>query len=376
MNSRPDPGDRPLHIDSLLVSRGRPHEPGAPVNPGIFPTSIYREGGAYTYGREGNPTWAALEDALGAAEAGEAVVFSSGIAAINGVLDLVPRGGTVVAPDHPYSGTAARLAELEAGGEVRVVRVPMPATDTLIDAAASADLVWLETPTNPLMELCDIQAVTQAAQAAGTLVAVDNTFATALAQRPLDLGAHFSVQSATKYIGGHSDLLLGTVCVRNEEHADALRRRRMLLGAVPGALESWLALRGLRTMALRVERSSASALELAARLSTHPAVAQVLYPGLPSHPQAELAARQMAHGGSVVSFRVAAGADAAQRVCESVTLINHMTSLGGVETTMERRARHPLEHPDVPQDLIRLSVGIEHVDDLWQDLAAALTECG
>ncbi len=376
MSPGPDRNEHPLHVDSLLVSRGRPHEPGSPVNPGIFPTSIYHEGGPYTYGREGNPTWAALEEALGAVEGGDSIVFGSGIAAINAVLDLVPRGGTVVAPDHPYSGTAARLAELEAAGHVRVVRVPMPATDQLIDAAAGANLVWLESPTNPLMELCELRMVSEAARSAGALVAVDNTFATALAQRPLDLGAHFSVQSATKYIGGHSDLLLGTVCVRSSEHADALRRRRALLGAVPGALESWLALRGLRTMALRVDRSATTARELATRLSTHPNVKAVLYPGLPSHPQADLAAAQMANGGSVVSFRVAAGADAAQRVCESVTLINHMTSLGGVETTMERRARHALEHVDVPQDLIRLSVGIEHLEDLWRDLSAALSQHG
>lgn len=375
MTVTPAPGEHPLHIDSVLVSRGRPHEPGSPVNQGIFPTSIYHDGGPYIYGREGNPTWAALEEALGATELGEAIVFGSGIAAINAVLDLVPRGGLVIAPDHPYSGTGARLAELENSGAIRVTRVSMAATDQLLAAIPSAQLVWLETPTNPLMEVCDVAAVTTIARHNGVLVAVDNTFATALAQQPLDLGADFSVQSATKYIGGHSDLLLGTVCVRQPEHADALRQRRMLLGAVPGALEAWLALRGLRTMALRVERSTTTAFHLATRLSSHPAVSQVLYPGLATHPQAELAARQMTNGGSVVSFRVAAGAEAAQRVCESVRLINHMTSLGGVETTMERRARHPLEHPDVPQDLIRLSVGIEHADDLWHDLATALAAC-
>lgn len=372
----PSAGEPQLHIDSLLVSRGRPHTPGSPVNPGIFPTSIYREGGPYVYGRDGNPTWAALEDALGAAENGESVVFGSGIAAINAVLDTVPQSGLVVAPDHPYSGTGGRLAELESVGRLRVLRVPMADTAAVMSALPGAALVWLESPTNPLMEICDLAAVCAAARAAGVLAAVDNTFATPLGQQPLDLGADISMQSATKYIGGHSDLLLGVVTTRDAATAADLRRRRVMLGAVPGSLEAWLGLRGLRTMSLRVERSAANALELARRLSEHPGVSAVLYPWLPAHPQHDLALRQMRNGGSIVSFRVAAGAQAAQRACESVALINHMTSLGGVETTMERRARHAMEHPDVPEDLIRLSVGIENVDDLWADLSAALGALG
>jgi cystathionine gamma-synthase len=187
------------------------------------------------------------------------------------------------------------------------------------------------------------------------------------------MGADFSIQSATKYIGGHSDLLLGVVTVRNVDYADALRKRRVMLGATPGSLEAWLALRGVRTMSLRVARSMNSAIEIAQLLQAHPAVGRVLYPGLAEHPQHELATKQMRGYGGVISFTVAAGKEAAQQMCESLTLITHATSLGGVESTIERRARHALEHADVPENLVRLSVGIEAVSDLWRELETALS---
>jgi cystathionine gamma-synthase len=243
---------------------------------------------------------------------------------------------------------------------------------TIAAALDGCALLWLESPTNPLMEVCDLESAIAAGHAAGALVAVDNTFATVFGQHPLELGADLCMQSATKYIGGHSDLLMGVVTTRSEELATRIRNRRTMLGATPGVLEAWLALRGLRTMALRVRRANESAHELAKRLESHPRVEQVLYPLLPSHPQHALAERQMNLGGAIVSFLVRGDADAAQAACDKVQLITQATSLGGVETTMERRSRHPLEHPDTPSNLIRLSVGVEDVEDLWRDLSAAL----
>lgn len=361
-----------LSIDSIVVSAGRTHGPGDPVNPPIVPTSIYQPGGAHAYAREHNPTWGAFEEAIGAMESATCVAFASGIAAISAIVDLVPVGATVVAPTHPYSGTGARLAELESAGAISVRRVAMDDPTAIAGAVPGAALVWLESPTNPLLEVCDIQAACTAAHAAGALVALDNTFATVFGQHALDLGADICMQSATKYIGGHSDLLLGVATTRSQDLAEKLHTRRSMMGATPGVLEAWLALRGVRTMALRVKRCNESAHELAKRLEGHPQVARVLYPLLHSHPQHDLAARQMPMGGAVISFLVNGGADAAQAVCDRISLITQATSLGGVETTMERRARHALEHRDTPESLIRLSVGIEDVEDLWQDLNQAL----
>lgn len=365
--------DSALSMDSIVVAAGRTHGPGDPVNPPIVPTSIYLPGGAHAYAREHNPTWGALEDAIGAMETATCTAFASGIAAISAILDLVPHGGIVVAPTHPYSGTGARLAELEAGGSIVVRRVAMDDPVAIAEATPGAALVWLESPTNPLLEVCDISAACDAAHAAGALVAVDNTFATVFGQHALNLGADICMQSATKYIGGHSDLLLGVATTRSHELAQQLHTRRIMMGATPGVLEAWLALRGLRTMALRVRRCNESAHELAKRLETHPQVERVLYPLLPSHPQHALAAKHMPMGGAVVSFIVRGNATTAQAACDRVELITQATSLGGVETTMERRARHALEHPDTPESLVRLSVGIEDVDDLWNDLNQALT---
>ena len=355
-----------------MVTAGRTHAPGDPVNPPIVPTSIYLPGGAHMYSREHNPTWGALEEAIGAMETATCTAFASGIAAISAILDLVPHGGIVVAPTHPYSGTGARLKELEASGAIVVRRVGMEDATAISEAAQGASLVWLESPTNPLLEICDIAAACDAAHGAGALVAVDNTFATVFGQHALDLGADICMQSATKYIGGHSDLLLGVATTRSQSLAEQLHTRRTMMGATPGVLEAWLALRGVRTMALRVRRCNESAFELAKRLETHPQVERVLYPLLPSHPQHALAMRHMPMGGAVVSFIVRGDATAAQAACDRVTLITQATSLGGVETTMERRARHALEHRDTPESLIRLSVGIEDVEDLWKDLDQAL----
>ncbi|HZB21722.1 MAG TPA: PLP-dependent aspartate aminotransferase family protein [Blastococcus sp.] len=368
--------DAGLRVETRLAVLGRPHGPGQPLNAPIVPASNFRAAPDGVAGREysrddGTPGWDALEELLGDLEGGPAVTFSSGMAAIAAVLELLPVGARVVAPRDSYTGLRALLGDgAAAGGRWQLRTVDMTDADALAAAVADANLVWLETPSNPLLDVVDIAAVAAAARAAGALVAVDNTFATPLLQNPLSLGADFVVHSATKSIGGHSDLLLGVVVCGREEDRERVARRREVAGATPGALEAYLALRGARTLAVRLRHAQESAGELARRLAAHPAVLRVRYPGLPGDPHHDLAARQMRGFGTVLSFEVA-DATAADAICAHVRVIAAATSLGGVESTIERRAKLPgQEH--VPAGLVRLSVGVEHVEDLWADLTAAL----
>lgn len=359
---------------TVVVQAGRPpRRPDGPVNPDITLSSTYHAGGDIGYARRSNTTWVALEDTLGALEGGRASIFASGMGAVNAVLELVPVGGTVVAPTHVYSGTGARLIELAAAGRLALRRVAVDDAAALGAACSGADLVWLESPTNPTMAICDLGAAARAGHAAGALVACDSTFATPLVQRPLDHGCDLVVHSGTKALSGHSDVLLGVVVAADEDLHSRIRHIRTVTGAIPGPVESWLALRGVRTLALRMERAQSNAGELARRLQGHPAVSRVRYPGLPQDPGHQVAARQMSGFGALVSFETVGGADDAQAVCERAELWIHATSLGGVESSLERRRRWPDETTDVSETLIRLSVGIEDVEDLWDDLATALS---
>lgn len=342
---------------TVAVTAGRPaHRPDAPLNVPLTMASTYVAGGDLEYGRYGNPTWTAFEDALGALEGGRALAFASGLAAVSTVLDLVGNDGAVVAPRHAYNGTVMQLADLEARGRARAVLVDITDTAAVVATCRDAALVWVESPTNPALEVADIPAIRAAAHDAGAHVVVDNTFATPLLQRPLELGVDLVVHSATKYLAGHSDALMGAVVTRDDELYGVLKGRRDLLGAVPGTLEAWLALRGLRTLHLRVERAQANAQELVRRLEEHPAVAEVRYPGF----------------GGIVSVVLAGGALAADLLVQKTSLWVHATSLGGVESTFERRRRWKTEPATIPDGLVRMSVGIEHVDDLWDDLRQAL----
>ena len=307
---------------------------------------------------------------MGQVEGGHAVAFSSGMAAIAAVLDLLPARSRIVAPEDCYFGVGELLADARQQGRWAVDRVDLTDTASVRAAVAGADLLWLETPSNPLLEVADLPALCAAGRRAGAIVGVDNTFATPLLQQPLALGADVVVHSATKFIGGHSDLLSGITIARDQALAQRLRHRRGLTGATPGALEAFLALRGLRTLALRLDRGQANAGELARRLDEHPAVTRVRYPGLPGDPGHRTAAAQMVGFGAVLAFEVA-DAPTADRLCDALHLIVHATSLGGVESTIERRSKLPgQEH--VPPGLLRLSVGCEHIDDLWNDLNSAL----
>jgi cystathionine gamma-synthase len=252
-----------------------------------------------------------------------------------------------------------------------VQRVALDDTAGWIRACGAADLVWLESPSNPLLAVADLDAICAAPRKHGAIVAVDNTFATPLNQQPLDFGATVSLQSATKFIGGHSDLLAGVATTRDEVLWHALKKSRELTGGTPGTLEAFLAVRGARTLALRLQRAQRSAMTLAQRLEAHPMVALARYPGLVSHPTHATALRVLKGFGTIISFDVRGGAEGADAVCKNVGLIRHATSLGAVESTMERRAAIPGQG-HLPPSLLRLSVGIEDVDDLWTDLDAAL----
>jgi cystathionine gamma-synthase len=370
-----------LHPETAVICAGRPgHTASEPLNtPVVLASNFHAEAMAApgtgqnsrAYSRtDATPGWEALETAVGQVEGGHAVAFSSGMAAIAAVLDLVPAGGRIVAPADCYFGVGELLADAQQQGRWTVDRVDLTDTAAVQAAAAGADLLWLETPSNPLLEVADLPALCAAGRRAGAIVGVDSTFATPLLQQPLALGADVVVHSATKFIGGHSDLLSGIAIAREHALAGWLRHRRGLSGATPGALEAFLALRGLRTLALRLDRGQANAGELARRLDEHPAVSRVRYPGLPGDPGHRTAAAQMTGFGAVLAFEVA-DAGTADRLCDAVRVIVHATSLGGVESTIERRSKLPgQEH--VPPGLLRLSVGCEYIDDLWNDLNSAL----
>lgn len=335
------------------VIAGRPEDGHGPANPPITPASSL----GLRYSREdGTDTWAAFETAIGALEGGTATAFASGMGAAAAVADLLPSGSVVAVPVDSYAGTRGLLGHAERAGRLSVVAVDPEDAAAWAAAAGEADLLWLESPTNPSLLLVDIPAVVAAATASPRrpLVVVDNTFATPLGQQPLGLGADIVLHSATKMIGGHSDLLLGVTVTADEGLATRLREARTVSGATPGVLETWLALRGLRTLPVRYAEASATAADLARRLDEHPAVVGVRYPG----------------AGAMVSFELADG-EVADRFCAALRLVRHATSLGGVESTVERRAARPVD-AHVPPGRLRFSVGLEDPADLWWDLGQAL----
>ncbi len=350
-----------LAPSTLAVTAGRPtREPDAPLNAPLVPASVFVAGGDREYGRYANPTWEAFEQVLGALEGGRCLAFSSGMAAATTILDLVSQGETVVAPRHAYLGVWHQLSAAQSRGRLTARAVDVTDTDAVVRALDGAALLWLESPTNPAVEVADIEALTAAAHEAGATCVVDNTFATPLRQRPLDLGADVVLHSATKYLSGHADAVLGAVVTRDDEAWRALDERRRTAGAVPGVLEAWLATRGMRTLALRVDRAEANARTLTERLTDHDAIRRVRYPGF----------------GGIVAIELTGGAVAADLLVHDTRVWVHATSLGGVESSLERRRRWKGEVASIPEDLVRLSVGVEDVEDLWADLARALDTLG
>jgi cystathionine gamma-synthase len=354
----------PLHLSSTFAQDG---------------VGGLREGG-FEYARSANPTRTALQECLAALEGGRhGLAFGSGMGAADVLLRTALRPGDhLVLPHDAYGGTFRLVDKVLTGWGVQYDTADLADVDALRAVLRpSTRLVWCETPTNPLLGIADIAAVAEVTRDAGARLVVDNTFASPYLQSPLGLGADVVLHSTTKYVGGHSDVVGGALVTDDDELAEAMTFLQNAAGQVPGPFDNWLTLRGVKTLAVRMERHSDNAERIAELLVGHPAVSQVLYPGLPEHPGHEVAAKQMRRFGGMVSFRLAGGAAAAQAVCAATELFTLAESLGGVESLIEHPAA--MTHMsvagsalEVPDDLVRLSVGIEDVDDLVDDLRSAL----
>ena len=363
-----------LATESKVVAAGRPtKQPDGALNPPIALNSTFHEGGPIGYGRYGNETWSALEDAISILEGGKTLLFSSGMAAISAVFSLLPEGSVVVAANNGYQGTTTLLKKLHESEKLKVRFVNLANTDETLAAIPGAQMLYLESPLNPLLEIIDLPKLVAAGKAAGCGVAVDNTLATPLLQNPLALGADIVIHSVTKYLSGHSDLILGSLSTNDLALYNRLEQSRRYGGAIAGPFEAWIALRDIRTFALRMQRSQENALELASRLSKDGRVTKVRYPGLPTDAYHQMAKSFMKGFGAMISFDVNGSVDQVDLMCNSSRLITNATSLGGVESIWERRRRWATESTLVPENLIRFSVGIENVDDLWADIQHALS---
>jgi len=375
-------------FETLAIHAGQEPDPltGAVVPP-IYQVSTFKQDGVgglrggYEYSRSANPTRTALEQCLAALEGGSAALaFASGLAAEDGLLRTAcSPGDHVLIPDDAYGGTYRLFARVLAGWGLGHSVVAMSDVAAVREqlAARPVKMIWTETPTNPLLNIADIRALAQAAHEAGAMLVVDNTFASPYLQQPLALGADAVVHSTTKYLGGHSDVIGGAVVVADPDLAERIAFTQNATGGVPGPFDAWLTLRGIKTLAARMDRHCRNAMRVAQMLAEHPAVAEVLYPGLPTHPGHKTAQEQMRAFGGMVSFRLLAGEEAAVRTCGRTRLFTLGESLGGVESLIEHPAR--MTHAsvagsalEVPPDLIRLSVGIEDCDDLLDDLRQAL----
>jgi cystathionine gamma-synthase len=346
-----------LHPETSAITAGRPEvAPDASLNPPIVFSSTYHAGGPVGYGRYGNESWSALEAAISELEGGQTLSFSSGMAAISAVFSILPIGAPVVAYNQGYSGTMSLLNQHHASGRLEVRFVDITNTEEVVAAIKGAALLWLESPTNPCLDVADLPALIAAAKKQTIGVGVDNTFATPMVQTPLSMGADIVMHSVTKFLAGHSDVVLGSLSISDSALFKRLEESRRLNGSIPGPFEAWLALRGIRTFPVRFRAAEINAKTLVTRLQQHAKVTKVRYPGF----------------GAVISFEIDGNAENAEKVCESSRLITHATSLGGVESLWERRRRWAAESPSVPEQLIRLSVGCEHVDDIWQDIEQAL----
>jgi cystathionine gamma-synthase len=374
-------------FNTRAIHAGQDPDPatGAVVVP-IYATSTYKQDGVggtrrgYEYSRSANPTRTALEEALAALEGGErGLAFASGLAAEDALFRAVCRPGDhVILPGDAYGGTFRLVARVLADWGIEYTAVPLDDVDAVRAAVRpSTRVLWCETPTNPLLGIADIASLAQVAREADALLVVDNTFATPYLQHPIALGADVAMHSTTKYLGGHSDVVGGALIARDAELGERLAFYQNAMGAVAGPFDAWLVLRGIKTLGVRMDRHCANAERIAAFLTEHPAVDRVLYPGLPSHPGHDVAAKQMSGFGGMISFTVRGGMEQALKVCGLVEVFTLGESLGGVESLIEHPGRmthasvvgSPLE---VVDDLIRLSVGIEDVADLLADLAAAL----
>ncbi len=375
-------------FETLAVHAGaEPDEISGGVSPSIQMSTTFRQDGVgrprrgYEYGRSGNPTREALESAIATLEGGtEGLAYASGLAATQNILYLLEPGDRLILSDDAYGGTWRLASKVWSRYGIETEAVDLRDLDAVGAALASgtaARMIWVETPTNPLLKIVDIEAVARLAAGVGAITVIDNTFATPLIQRPLERGADLVMHSATKYLSGHSDVISGLVATRRDDLAERLRFHQNAAGAVPSPFDCWLVMRGMRTLAVRMERASSNAAAIAEWLSGRAEVSTIYYPGLPDHPQRDLVERQMSLPGAMLSFELVAGEPAARRLVEATRLFTLAESLGAVESLIElpavmthlSAAGSPLE---VPAGLVRLSVGIEAVEDLIADLDAAM----
>lgn len=371
-----------MRIETTAIHAGQEIDPATgSVIPPIYLTTTFERAPdgsfphGYIYTRNGNPNRTMLETCLATLEGGATcVAFSSGLAAAMSIFQALRPGDHVVAPDDAYHGVTRLLRDIMAPWGLEYTRVDMRDPQNVAAALRpNTRLVWIETPSNPLLKIADIAAIAQIAHQAGALCAVDNTWATPVQQRPLDLGADMVMHATTKYIGGHSDVLGGAVIFRvNDAFAERVRFLQINGGAVPSPFDCWLTLRGIQTLTYRVRAHAAGAVQVARFLAAHPRIERVHYPGLETHPGHAVAARQMRGFGGMISIEVQGGEAAAMAVAVRLRIITRATSLGGVESLIEHRAS--VEGPEsvTPPNLLRLSVGLEHPDDLIADLAQAL----
>lgn len=343
--------------ETNLVHLGRPNAgPDVGMNSPVSLNSTLHAGGDIGYARYGNQSCTDLELVIESLEHGKTLAFSSGMSAFSAIASNIPNGSIIVASDQGYAGITETLRRMNDDGKIVLRFVDIANTAEVLYNMNDAFMVWIETPTNPLLKIADLKRIIRHAKATGVLVGVDNTFATPLRQIPLDMGADISLNSVTKYMAGHSDVLAGSISTNNKIIFNAIEFTRKITGTIIQPFEAYLALRGLRTFSLRFEKAESNAKILVDLLRSHELVTNVYYPGF----------------SGVISFEIKGDAERAERVCSSARLISNTTSLGAVESTWERRRRWALESHTVPDNLIRLSVGCENIDDLWPDIKYAL----
>jgi len=344
-------------FETNAISGGRPDRyPDSPLNTPISLNSTYTAGGQWGYARYGNDSCKSLEETISLLEGGKTLAFSSGMSAISSLFSNIPVGSIVVASNQGYAGVNATMEKMHNEGKIIARFVDITNTGEVLANLEGAYMLWLESPTNPRLEVADLNRLIRSCNKTGVIVGVDNTFATPMNQKPLDLGADMSMNSITKYLAGHSDVLMGSISFNNNSLYDAVEFSRKINGTIPQPFEAWLALRGIRTFPLRFKKAESNAKELFKLISNHSKILKVYYPGF----------------GAMISFEVNASPEETEEICNRSKLIANATSLGSVESLWERRRRWPLESHLVSESLIRLSVGCEDVQDIWNDIIDSL----
>jgi cystathionine gamma-synthase len=344
-------------FETNAIYGGRPKRyPDSPLNTPVSFNTTYTAGGPWGYGRYGNDSCVSLEETISLLEGGKTLAFASGMSAISSLFSNIPVGAIIVASNQGYAGINATMQKLHDEGKIIARFVDITNTGEVLANLEDAYMLWLESPTNPRLEVADLNRLIRSCNKTGVIVGVDNTFATPMNQKPLEMGADMSMNSITKYLSGHSDVLMGSISFNNDSLYDAVEFSRKINGTIPQPFEAWLALRGIRTFPLRFKKAESNAKQLFKLISDHNKISKVYYPGF----------------GAMISFEVDASIEEVDAICNRSKLIANATSLGSVESIWERRRRWPLESNLVSEKLIRLSVGCEDINDIWKDILESL----